>query len=187
MIFIFSESGLFYTEYTFNQIPPTRFFFSTTPAPSPNSIALHGFWIYLIPFSFFLHFFLPSFLFFLRQGYCVYVTLWNLLELQTKLVLNSWDLPISASPVRKLKVCTTTVQFIIYLFIFDYRSLHLGDILSFRRPSEAVLLCMYGCFASLYVCILHACLMPVEVRRDNQILRTGVTYRWMLSSHECWE
>lgn len=117
VIFIFSESGLFYTEYTFNQIPPTRFLFSTIPAPSPKSIALHGFWIYLIPFSFFLHFFLPSFLFFMRQGFCVYVTLWNLLELQTKLALNSWDLPISASLVWKLKVCTTTAQFIIYLFL----------------------------------------------------------------------
>lgn len=67
-----------------------------------------------------------------------------------------------------------------YLFIFDYRSSHL-DFLSFRRPSEAVLLCMYGCFASLYVCIPHACLMPVEARRDNQIPRTAVTYRWVLS------
>lgn len=133
---------------------------------------------YLIPFSFF-HFFLP-YSFFLRQGFCVYVTFWKLLELQTKLALNSWNSPISASPVRKLKVCTTKVQFIIYLFIFDYRSSHLGDFL-FQKTIRGCTF-MYVWLFCQSVC-LHTTYMPDAhgSQRDNQIPRTGVTYRWVLS------
>lgn len=52
------------------------------------------------------------------------------------------------------------------------------------------LICMFECFASMYINVLRACLMPTEARRRSQHpleleLQTGTTY-YVGSGSQTW-
>jgi hypothetical protein len=62
--------------------------------------------------------------------------------------------------------------------------------IQFTRTTPALKVCLfvyaYECFACMYVCALHVCLVPLEANREQKISRTGVMGDYELPCG-CWE